>query len=194
MSFSSISNVICQSQKNNFVVNFGAIYVVVKSGVCQLRWSCVLTRVASFRVVGVAWKMLNYRHPIVWWFPSENLSCVPLEVKRCFLVILLCWNSANRLCPQLSVHWSGEGGQNGGSGRGEGKPRSLNSLQTLGADSFRKLDLASQLDYFWLVQLIFEVYFYLLLISTKLKARMVSSWGTVNATVRNAPADSTQYY
>lgn len=63
---------------------------------------------------------------------------------------------------------------------GEGKSRSLNSLQFLGADSFRTFDLAPKLDYFWLLQLIFEVYFYLLLISMKLKARMVSWWGTVS--------------
>lgn len=56
-----------------------------------------------------------------------------------------------------------------------GRRGSLNALQILDADSFRKFELAPQLDYFWLLQLIFEVYFYLLLISVKLKARMVSS-------------------
>lgn len=64
--------------------------------------------------------------------------------------------------------------------RGEGKPLCLNSLPVLDADSFRKFNLAPQLDYFWLPQLIFEVYFYLLLISVKPKARMVSLWGTVS--------------
>lgn len=41
-------------------------------------------------------------------------------------------------------------------------------------------DLAPQRDYFWLLQLIPEVYFYLLLISMKLEARTVSSRGAVS--------------
>ena len=163
---------------NKFVVNFIAIYFVVKSGVYQPWWSCVLT---SFHVVGIAWKMLNYRHTdsmMVCFWKSE-LSGLLWKWQDAFLSFFCLeralTGSVPRVCALVWWWWT-ELRVWGG----EGKCWSLNLLQIPGADSLRKLDLAPQLDYFWLLQLIFEVYFYLLLISMKLKARMVSSWGTVS--------------
>lgn len=153
----------------------------MKSGVYQPWWSCVLTGVTSFLVVGIALKMLNYRRSsnmmVCFW--KSKLSGLHWKWKGAFLSFFdletVRTGSVPSACALVWWWWT----EHGVWGR-EGWPWSLNSLQILGADSFRKLDLAPQLDYFWLLQLIFEVYFYLLLISVKLKARMVSSWGTVS--------------
>lgn len=148
---------------------------------CQPWWSCVLTGVTSFHGWGIAWKMLNYRDTdsmMVCFWKSE-LSGLLWKRKDAFFSFLSLETAITGSVPSvwaLVWWWWWTARKVWG---GESKPWSLNSLHILGADSFRKLDLAPQLDYFWLLQLISEVYFYILLISMKLRARMVSLWGTV---------------
>lgn len=144
---------------------------MVKRGVSRPWWRCVLTGVTSFHLLGVAWQMLNYRHTssVMVCFWKFELSGSLWKWKHAFWSFFVL-GAALRGSVPMSVHWPGGGRRAEGQGR-----RGSQLAPILHSDSFRKFELAPQRGYFWLLQLVFEVYFYLLLISVKLKARLVSS-------------------
>jgi len=108
-------------------------------------------------ILGTAWKILHCK-------PHSNMPAAGFGAS---VQSELCWERCNAFGSFLSLGTPGGGsvGVPGTALMGMGKPCTLPRARLPAADSCRGLGLAPQLDYFWLLRLVFEVYFYLLLIS-----------------------------